>query len=123
LSKKKNVSNYNNYEGKIVETFGVALEGWPKGVVQNPGSVGWRPQVTVLLKALQSSTCHWTKLTANELDQRILDNQAQAAAGEPVYKPRRGRKPKGKSATVVEDSDEDSGKSDSPCDDDDEDMD
>ena len=114
--------NYNNYEGKIIKTFGVTLKGWPKGAVQNPGAIGGWPQVTVLLKTLQSSTCRWTKLTADELDQHILDNQAWAATGEPIYKPHWSRKPKGKSATVVEDSDEDSGKSDGPCDNDDEDM-
>jgi hypothetical protein len=117
--------NYNNYESKIVEMFGVALIGWPAGPVRNPGSIGGRPQVTALLEKLQSGTCYWTKLTEDELDQRISDNQARAAAGEPIYKPRRSRKPKGKSAAVIEDSDEDSGKqSDNPRgDDEDEDED
>jgi hypothetical protein len=32
--------NYNNYEGKIIKTFGVTLKGWPKGAVQNPGAIG-----------------------------------------------------------------------------------
>ena len=41
--KKKTVHmNYRNYEGKIIEKYGVALTGWPKDIPQvcNPLLVG-----------------------------------------------------------------------------------
>jgi hypothetical protein len=40
LMKAKIVMNYDNYEMKIVEKYGVALKGWPTGQVRNPGKVG-----------------------------------------------------------------------------------
>jgi hypothetical protein len=47
--------NYVNYEGKIVERFGVALGGWPtKHQVCNLNKLGGWQEVSELLTALQS---------------------------------------------------------------------
>jgi len=60
--------NYTNYEGKIVERFGVALVGWPcKRPVCNPNRVGGRLEVSKLDFALQSKGCKWVRLTDEEL--------------------------------------------------------
>jgi hypothetical protein len=94
--------NYNNYEGKIVEEFGVCLEGWPVGEVRNPANVGGRANVTKLFGALKNKTCHWIRLTDEELRQRIDNNHERVAAGEEVYKPRRAKKAATKSTATVE---------------------
>jgi hypothetical protein len=109
LAKKNVKMNYDNYEAKIVEEYGVCLEGWPVGKVRNPGTIGGRRYVTTLLDALNSGTCYWTRLGREELKQRISDNKARAAAGEEVYKRRQARKQKAKSAEVIDDDDDDDG--------------
>lgn len=100
--------NYQNYEGNIVEEYGVCLEGWPVGNVRNPGLIGGRTYVEKLLGALESGTCYWTRLTQEELAQRISDNHARAEAGEKVYRPRKARQSKKvKSAALADEDDED----------------
>jgi hypothetical protein len=81
--------DYDNYEKKIVEAYGVVLEGWPMGKIQNPGKLGGHAEITKLLDSLQEGTCHWKKLTAEELRDRIKDNKERAAAGEEIYKARK----------------------------------
>jgi hypothetical protein len=98
--------NYDNYERKIVEQHGVALEGWPVGRIRNPGSIGGRDAVMKLLESLNSRDCHWKILSAAELEDRIADNQARAKAGEDVYKVRRSRKSNVKSAARVDSENE-----------------
>ena len=115
--KKKNVEmNYRNYEGKIVEKYGVKLNGWPtsKPGVCNPASLGGRLQLEKLLVALESRRCHWVVLTDDELEERKKQNQVHEERGEQVYRPCKSanqhRTSKGaKSAETIEDSeDEDS---------------
>ncbi|KIM61913.1 hypothetical protein SCLCIDRAFT_120782, partial [Scleroderma citrinum Foug A] len=81
--------NYNNYEGSIVERYGVALVGWPDNLlpVQNPSSVGGREVLQPLLDALVTQTCYWIRLTDDQLVKRIDDNGMHQAKGEAVYKP------------------------------------
>ncbi len=106
--------NYDNYEGRIVEIFSVAIRGWPCGKVANPGTIG-RDNVYALLEALEGHdgkppTCYWVKLSDSELDARRMANAARAAQGETVYKPRKKavrKKAAPKSADVVQSSDED----------------
>ena len=51
--------NYRNYEGKIVEKYGVQLKGWPssKSGICNPATLGGRQQLEKLLAALESGQC------------------------------------------------------------------
>jgi hypothetical protein len=114
IEKKKVEMNYRNYEGKIVEKYGVELKGWPnsKPGICNPAALGGRPQLEKLLAALESGDCHWVVLTDDELDERKEKNQEREKHGEQVYLPRksanRPSNPKGhKSAETISDSDDD----------------
>lgn len=123
--------NYRNYEGKIVEKYGVKLKGWPTNGISNPAAIGGRLQLQKLLAALESGQCHWVVLT-DELEERKQNNQAREDRGEQVYQPRksanRHSNSKGtKSAETIEDDGEEDG-DDEPtkkrardCDDEDED--
>ncbi|KAJ2982279.1 hypothetical protein NUW54_g10771 [Trametes sanguinea] len=91
--KKKVQMNYDNYEGRIVEVFGVALIGWPCNCdVANPGSIG-KENVYKLLNALDNpdakERCYWVKLSNAELEARKVRNKECAAKGEKVYKARK----------------------------------
>jgi hypothetical protein len=83
--------NYCNYEGKIVEKYGVALKGWPGGSkkVCNPSMVGSQPLLDKLYSVLVEKKCHWVRLTDDELDVRKANNQAWEDRGEVVYKARK----------------------------------
>ncbi|KAG1806942.1 hypothetical protein EV424DRAFT_1544032 [Suillus variegatus] len=106
--KKKVKMNYNNYEGKIVETYGVALENFP-GTIRNPGNIGRREDLINLHDLLLKGTCSWTKLTSDELVERIAKNKERQANGEPIYKTRKHQEktPIAKSAEIVEDTEDD----------------
>ena len=76
--------NYAQYEQKIVESFGVALDGWPfDGGVCNPGGLGCNDLET-LRDALEHKVCKWTKLSSEELlvwwiyNQQCTANSKQA---------------------------------------------
>jgi hypothetical protein len=77
--------NYDNYEKKIVERYGIALKRWPSGHICNPGKLGGHEDVTKLLQALQSGSCQWTKLTDDELEKWMQRNLECEGAGEQVY--------------------------------------
>ena len=83
--------NYRNYEGKIVEKYGVELKGWPssKSGICNPATLGGRQQLEILLAALESGRCHWVVLSEDELAERKKQNQAREERGEQVYRPRK----------------------------------
>jgi hypothetical protein len=112
---KKNVEmNYRNYESKIVEKYGVTLDGWPSGIPQvcNPSMVRGRVLLERLLHSLESGQCQWVVLTDDELEARKKDKQAHFECGEEVYKPHRSttraRRTEGvKSAEIIDDEDED----------------
>ncbi|KAG2107635.1 uncharacterized protein F5147DRAFT_774080 [Suillus discolor] len=72
--KKKVKMNYNNYEGKIVKTYGVALENFP-GTVQNPGKIGCCEDLIKLYDLLFKGACSWTKLTSDKLMEHIAKNK------------------------------------------------
>ena len=107
--------NYHNYEGKIVEKYGVELKGWPssKSGVCNPATLGGCQQLEILLAALESGQCHWVVLTEDELEERKRLNWAQEERREQVYRPRKSAnhkqsKPKGaKSAETIRDEETD----------------
>ena len=81
--------NYTHYEDKIVESFGVALDGWPlHGHVCNPGTLS-SSDMNTLWKALACSVCKWVALTPEELSAQKIDNQHCVANGEEVYGPPR----------------------------------
>ncbi|KAG1879872.1 hypothetical protein F4604DRAFT_1679435 [Suillus subluteus] len=86
--KKKVKMNYDNYEGKIVETYGVTLANFP-GNVQNPGKIGRRQDLINLYDLLFKGVCSWTKLTSDELVERIAKNKEHQAQGELIYKARK----------------------------------
>ena len=107
--KAKVTMNYENYEGKIVERYGVALQGWPCGEIRNPSKVGSHQEVTKLLEALKSGECRWVTLSDEEIAQRKATNKAHQARGETVYKSRKegprkrkSGKKSAKSAAIVE---------------------
>lgn len=105
--------NYRNYEGKIVEKYGVELKGWPssKTGICNPASLGGRQQLEILLAALESGRCHWVVLSEDELEERKRLNQAREERGEQVYWPRKSANhhsnPRGaKSLETIDDDDD-----------------
>ena len=71
--------NYSNYELKIVELYGVALEGWPGRNICNPSSIGHRVDLESLHQSLAGGICKWVKLTEEQSDARM---KAQLAKGE-----------------------------------------
>ncbi|KAG2079042.1 hypothetical protein BDR04DRAFT_990538, partial [Suillus decipiens] len=81
--------NYDNYEQKIVETYGVNLQNYPLGVMQNPGKIGCREDLIKLLNSLVNSSCLWVRLTKDELAECKKKNQECEAHGEQVYKPQK----------------------------------
>jgi hypothetical protein len=81
--------NYDNYEFKIVEEHTVELQGWPEGVVRNPGKLGGRMKVVALLTAILDGSCRWVALNEHELEERVRSNQEKVARGEIIYKPRK----------------------------------
>ena len=96
--------NYNNYEGSIVEQYGVALVGWPDNLlpVRNPSSVGGQEVLQPLLDALVTQTCYWIRLTDDQLVKCIDDNGMCQAKGEAVYKPWKKRKVAAIKSTIQE---------------------
>ena len=67
--------NYAHYEQKIVEQFGVALDGWPLGgQVCNPGEIGCKDAAT-LRDALEHGVCKWITLTPEEVCARKIYNR------------------------------------------------
>jgi len=59
--------NYAHYEQKIVELFGVAVDGWPLGgKVCNPGELGCK-DAAMLRDALEHRVCKWITLTPEEV--------------------------------------------------------
>ena len=105
--------NYHNYEGKIVEKYGVELKGWPssKTGICNPASLGGRQQLEILLAALESGQCHWVVLSEDELEERKRLNQAREERGEQVYRPRKSANhhsnPRGAQSLETIDDDDD----------------
>lgn len=101
--------NYDNYKGKIVETYGVTLENFP-GTVRNPGKIGQREDLINLYDLLFKGTCLWTNLTNDKLVARIAKNKECQAHGKQIYKARKCQEKTSiaKSAEMVEDTDEDS---------------
>jgi hypothetical protein len=98
--------NYDNYERCIVEAHSFVLEGWTTRKVCQPATLG-REKLATLLDALKSGDCCWIKLTEEQLEKRIADNQAREAAGETIYKQRkRPRRSDLKSAAIVDDDDD-----------------
>ncbi|THG98022.1 hypothetical protein EW026_g4084 [Hermanssonia centrifuga] len=101
--------NYDNYEAKIVEKYGVALVGFPCKLT-NPANLG-RTHLQQVIRAFDDGTCHWKKLSKPELDMRIKQNKERQAAGEQIYKARKvaSRKQRGdpKSAEMIEEEHED----------------
>ena len=96
--------NYSHYEAKIVESFGVALEGWPlPGHVSNPGNLNSNDMNT-LWKALNRGMCKWVALTPEELSACKIDNQHCAANGEEVYGPPRKQRTRNVAPRGVDDN-------------------
>ena len=60
--------NYDNYECKIIEHFGMELIGWPNDLlpIRNPVQLGGHDQVQKLLSSLTTKVCHWKKLSEED---------------------------------------------------------
>ena len=80
--------NYDNYERKIVEKYGIELIGWPNDLlpIRNPGQLSGRDRVQRLFVALTTNVCHWRKLSEEDRQRRIILNTERHARGEQVYK-------------------------------------
>ncbi|KAG1870326.1 hypothetical protein F4604DRAFT_1583728, partial [Suillus subluteus] len=83
--KKKVKMNYDNYKGKIVETYSVALVNFA-GTIQNPGKLGHCENLINLYNLLFKGTYSWTKLTSDKLVECIAKNKECQAHGEKIYK-------------------------------------
>ena len=82
--------NYDNYEAKIVERYGVELRGWPlAGSICNPGAIGPLQDLSQLQLALSQKICRWEILTEEEVQERRVLNAERVARGEQVYKARK----------------------------------
>ena len=121
--------NHDNYQGKIVESLGVELVNYSLPTAEHPGKIaGGRNSLETLLGALESNTCKWVKLSADELDARKRANRERHEAGAQVYKPRKAparkqalsRTAAPKTAEQVESSDDDVPDGDDDDDEDDE---
>ncbi|KIJ11419.1 hypothetical protein PAXINDRAFT_157328 [Paxillus involutus ATCC 200175] len=102
--------NYTNYKCEIIEHHNITMVGWPSELlpVCNPSCLGGHAQVQALLTVLVNKTCDWTRLTEEELAERIRNNQSRQATGEVVYKLRKKCAPRTlrKSAPTVNNKEE-----------------
>ncbi|KAI0037402.1 hypothetical protein FA95DRAFT_1614247, partial [Auriscalpium vulgare] len=58
---------YKNYNDAIVKRFGVELYGWPlEGELQDAAKLT-RPHLNKVIQAIKDGSCHWRRLTAEEL--------------------------------------------------------
>ncbi|KAG2029843.1 hypothetical protein BDR03DRAFT_1017869 [Suillus americanus] len=85
LSWKKIKMNYDNYEQKIVETYGIELDGWTYKVLQNPGKIGRQEDLITLLNALVNRQCQWVLLSEEELAACKESNRQREEQGKAVY--------------------------------------
>ena len=104
--------NYDNYECRIIECFGIELIGWPNDLLPicNPAQLGAHNQVQKLHNALATEVCHWKKLSEEDRQRRITLNTECHAWGEQVYKLRKKGALQGtkKSTSIVSDDEGDS---------------
>lgn len=102
--------NYKNYKYVVIEHYSIELKGWPLELlpVRNPSHIGGCKLVQVLINALTENTCKWTKLSEEELIERIASNHAQQVAEEIVYKvwKKCAQKTVEKSTSIIESSSE-----------------
>ncbi|KAG0695960.1 hypothetical protein DFH29DRAFT_1004997 [Suillus ampliporus] len=107
--KKRVVMNYKNYEWKIVETYGIALDGFPLGTMQNPGKIGHHENLVQLLDSLINNSCAWLKFPDSECTECTKNNCECQANGEQVYKAQKRRAAKAtsvKSKETIDDGDD-----------------
>ncbi|KAG1735567.1 uncharacterized protein EDB91DRAFT_1083656 [Suillus paluster] len=86
------------------------INGWTyEKNICNPGKIGCRECLIILLDASVTNKCRWDVLTDEELSDRISNNHKRQANGEKIYKPRKARQPhainSAKSAQTVCDTD------------------
>jgi hypothetical protein len=114
IGKKAVEMNYRNYQLKIVEKYGIELQGWPTSICEvcNPSNVGARAHLDQLSRVLESGACGWVILSEEELLERKKKNQVREARGEQVYRPRKSSRKSGpskKSAETIDDDEEGEG--------------
>jgi hypothetical protein len=84
--------NYARFEASIVETYGIALTGWPfAGSICNPGDLDSKDIIT-LKQALLEKKCKWVILTQEQRAERKASNALRVADGEQVYGPPRKKR-------------------------------
>ncbi len=84
--------NYAHCEASIVESYGVALTGWPiAGPIRNPGELDSKDIIT-LRRALLEKKCKWIILTQEQRAERKASNALRVADGEQVYGPPRKKR-------------------------------
>ncbi|TFK61888.1 hypothetical protein BDN72DRAFT_863267 [Pluteus cervinus] len=105
-TKRKVIMNYDNYERRIVETYSIALVGWPFDRITNPGSINAQAEVALLACALDAKKCKWVKLSPKELSARKKKNQARQVRHGDVYKARKQTAKATRSVETIQDSDE-----------------
>ncbi|KAI0245902.1 hypothetical protein BJV78DRAFT_1158297 [Lactifluus subvellereus] len=106
IGKKAVEMNYHNYQLKIVEKYGIELQGWPTSICEvcNPSNVGTQAHLDQLSRVLESGACGWVVLSKEELLERKKKNQ--------VYRPHKSSRKSGpskKSAETIDDDEEGEG--------------
>jgi hypothetical protein len=62
---------WKNYEESIVDTYHIALIGWPEDIPFNPHTLGYKPLKRILDSlCAPSPTIYWIKLTNSEYEDR-----------------------------------------------------
>lgn len=89
--------NYISYEKVIVLQHHVRICGWPEviGAFRAPSRITPLDNVRLLLEALESGTCHWAKMTAEEVEKYREEVNRREQAGEVVGTIRKVRSDKG----------------------------
>jgi hypothetical protein len=72
--------SWQQYEEKIVEHYGVILDGWPVSQF-NPGQMSTH-LLQIVLNALEDGTCGWRTLERQDLQDRQVERKAKMASGE-----------------------------------------
>jgi hypothetical protein len=104
--------HYVNYEDAIVKRYGVELVGWTYSKFINPADINSVGDIRTLRDALRSGACHWVRLSAQDLQDRLAEVEARRERGEVVPTKRKERSDKGvkrKRKNTTDENDPDAG--------------
>lgn len=88
---------YVNYEEAIVQRYGIELQGWTYDKFVNPSELSTSlPLLRKLLTAIDTGSCKFVKLTAEELRKRLETYKKKVESGELKIRERKTRSDAGK---------------------------